>query len=43
MDKNLTLTAGPVNGADGSMFYSGDESEKLDDGFRFILRIALKQ
>ena len=41
--KNLTLTAGPVNGADGSMFYSAEKSVKLEDGSRVMLRIALKQ
>jgi hypothetical protein len=40
--KNLTLTAGPVQGVDGSLFYSADKSVKLDDGSRVMLRIALK-
>jgi hypothetical protein len=40
--KNLTLTAAPVNGLDGSMFYSADKSVKLEDGSRVMLRIALK-
>jgi hypothetical protein len=40
--KNMTLKAGPVNGVDGSMFYSTDKSVKLEDGSRVMLRIALK-
>src|SRR3954463_5873129 len=41
--KNMTLKAAPVNGVDGSMFYSADKSVKLEDGSRVMLRIALKQ
>jgi hypothetical protein len=41
--KGITLTAAPVNGVDGSMFYSADKSVKLEDGSRVMLRIALKQ
>ena len=41
--KNLTLTAGPVDGADGSMFSSSEKSVKIEDGSRVMLRIALKQ
>ncbi len=41
--KNTTLTAGPVNGVDGSKFYSADKSVKLDDGSPMMVRIALKQ
>jgi hypothetical protein len=41
--KNTTLKAGPVNGVDGSMFYSADKSVKLEDGSRVIVRIALKR
>jgi len=41
--KGMTLAAAPVNGVDGSMFYSADKSVKLEDGSRVMLRIALKQ
>jgi len=41
--KGITLTAAPVNGVDGSMFYSADKSVKLENGSRVMLRIALKQ
>ena len=41
--KNTTLTVGPVNGVDGSMFYSADKSVKLEDGSQVMLRIALKR
>ena len=40
--KNMTLTAGPVNGVDGTMFYSADKSVKLEDGSQVMVRIALK-
>jgi hypothetical protein len=40
--KNMTLTAAPLNGVDGSMLYSADKSVKLEDGSRVMLRIALK-
>src|SRR5207248_3879497 len=30
--KNMTLNARPVNGVDGSEFYSADKSVKLDEG-----------
>jgi len=39
----MALAAAPVNGVDGSMFYSADKSVKLEDGSRVMLRIALKQ
>jgi len=41
--KNTTLSTGPVNGVDGSKFYSADKSVKLDDGSQVMVRIALKQ
>ena len=40
--KNMTLQAGPVQGVDGSTFYSADKSVKLEDGSQMMLRIALK-
>ena len=40
--KNMTLTAGPVNGVDGSTFYSADKSVKLEDNSQVMVRIALK-
>jgi len=41
--KNMTLTTGPVNGVDGSKFYSADKSVKLEDNSQVMMRIALKQ
>jgi len=41
--KNMTLTAAPVNGVDGSKFYSAEKSVKLEDGSQVMVRIALKQ
>ena len=41
--RNMTLTAGPVNGVDGSTFYSADKSVKLEDNSRVMVRIALKK
>lgn len=41
--RNMTLTAGPVNGVDGSTFYSADKSVKLEDNSQVMVRIALKK